>query len=954
MRKVSLRVLLIASPVILAIAGMCTVLVKWPLRKPALDRDIFIVSGPVSALPDQQDPASLAQTLLADMPSVQDCLAIVIDYPFEGSVFPPEIVAPTFLWHDQAEAADLWLVDVSFDTVRHHIYAFTAGALPERRIDHEAVSSANENYKPGDYALSARAWTPDEPTWELIKANSTKSRATVTIIGIETPNPKAVSRTAVEISTSGDPVGAPIFYRDVPLMPAATVKGQIKPLAKGALPLISWRLRDISKHSAPVVLKDMPTCGNCHSFSQDGSLLAMDMDGPQGDKGAYAITRIEKDIVITADDIITWSAYDGAIKGQKTFGLFSQVSPDGRYVVSTLNESVFVSNYSDFRFLQSFYPTRGILVVYDRNTRQMKSLGGADDTAYVHANGCWSPDGRELVFSRAQAKDKYEAPVMPTHVGDANETFIQYDLYKIPFNDGKGGSPKPLKGASANGFSNSFARYSPDGKWIVFVQAEKGQLMRPDSKLYIIPSQGGKARLMNCNLPVMNSWHSFSPNGRWLVFASKGFRPFTQMFLTHIDEQGHDTPPILVPNSTADNRAVNIPEFLNNSGDAITSISTPTQESYRHFKKSQELRKTGRYTEALAELDRSLELNNLYAKAHNDKGFILFKAGKLDEARACFERAIELDDEYGMACSNLGSVLQTMGKLDEAADKYEQALKLNPGLLDAHINYARILKTKGNLDDAIIHYRYAVAIQPNLPDVYCDLGTAQQQKGTVDEAISSYRKALEADPNYARAHHGLGIAMAHAGDLDGATEQLSRCIDLAPENPSVHFDLARVFARQGEFESSARHFSQALRLKPDYTPARLGLAEALFGQGLLSESAAQCRDVLAAQSENIAALNLLAWILSTGDNDTANPVQAVELAEKACRLTERKAPQLLDTLAAAYARADRFPEAIASAREALDLADNAGNKDLAKMIQGRLELYNQSKNYTLPSRSEQK
>src|SRR4030042_4537039 len=123
----------------------------------------------------------------------------------------------------------------------------------------------------------------------------------------------------------------------------------------------------------------MPTCGNCHSVSRDGSILAMDMDGPQGDKGAYAITKIKKDIVITADDIISWNSYSGAIKGQKTIGMFSQISPDGRYVISTLNESVFVGNYADFRFLQSFYPTRGILVVYYKSTGQMNALPGAED-----------------------------------------------------------------------------------------------------------------------------------------------------------------------------------------------------------------------------------------------------------------------------------------------------------------------------------------------------------------------------------------------------------------------------------------------------------------------------------------------------------------------------------------------------------------------------------------------
>jgi hypothetical protein len=97
--------------------------------------------------------------------------------------------------------------------------------------------------------------------------------------------------------------------------------------------------------------------------------------------------------------------------------------------------------------------------------------------------------------------------------------------------------------------------------------------MRPDSQLYIVPFAGGKARRMRANLTLMNSWHSFSPNGRWMVFSSKGRSFFTQMYLTHIDANGQDSPAILIDNATAANRAVNLPEFVNMAPDAIEDIT---------------------------------------------------------------------------------------------------------------------------------------------------------------------------------------------------------------------------------------------------------------------------------------------------------------------------------------------------------------------------------------------
>ena len=103
-------------------------------------------------------------------------------------------------------------------------------------------------------------------------------------------NPRhAVSRGQVTIHTSTDPVGAPIFYRDVPLMPSETEKGVIKPLAASAIPLIAWRLRNIGETSSRLLMEGIHTCANCHSFSRDGKTLGMDLDGPQNDKGLYAL-----------------------------------------------------------------------------------------------------------------------------------------------------------------------------------------------------------------------------------------------------------------------------------------------------------------------------------------------------------------------------------------------------------------------------------------------------------------------------------------------------------------------------------------------------------------------------------------------------------------------------------------------------------------------------------------
>ena len=387
-----------------------------------------------------------------------------------------------------------------------------------------------------------------------------------------------VSRASISFSTSTDPVGAPIFYRDVPLMPHKDISGIVQPLAPSAIHLIHWRLRDITKPESHTVLQDMPTCANCHSFSADGKTFGMDIDGPDNDKGLYAVVPVRKHMSILSKDMVHWNV-DGRV-GKVRVGFMSQVSPDGRYVLSTfagpsydLKESFYVTNFMDYHFLQVFYPTRGILEWYDRTTGLRQPLPGADDPHFVQADGFWSPDGKYIVFARAEARAPHFPGQEPAlRANDPNETPIQYDLYRIPFNDGKGGTPERIVGASQNGMSNNFPKVSPDGRWIVFVQCHNGQLMRPDSQLYIVPFGGGQARRMRANTPLMNSWHSFSPNGHWLVFSSKARSAYTQMYLTHLDANGNDSPAILIDNTTAANRAVNIPEFANIDPDGIEDI----------------------------------------------------------------------------------------------------------------------------------------------------------------------------------------------------------------------------------------------------------------------------------------------------------------------------------------------------------------------------------------------
>ena len=640
----------IVASTLAAVLGWCSIQFGAHAANPVLAQSMTAMSAQTSTPLSHLDHPQIG--------------AIVVDYPEAGSIFPPEITPPTFLWRDSSEDATQWTIQVAFSDGSTSIHAQSAGEkLRIGEIDPRCVSASNVLPHLTAQQALAHTWIPDVKTWEAIKLHTKEHPAIITVTGIrDGQQALPVSTGTVTIETSKDPVGAPIFYRDVPLIPSKSEKGVIKPLAQSDLPLLAWRLRNIAEPNSRLLLTGMHTCANCHSFSGDGKTLGMDLDGPGNDKGLYMLTSVKPQMSVSNDDVISWSTVPDKSASPSRIGFMSQVSPDGNYVVTMLRglkaelaNSYFVVNFTDYRFLQVFYPTRGILAWYNRATGKKQPLVGADDPRFVQTNPVWSPDGKYVVFARAEARDpQMGINKMPEFANAPEETQIQFDLYRVPFNDGKGGQAEPIQGAAQNGMSNSFPKVSPDGRWIVFVKSRNGLLMRPDSQLYIVPAAGGEARRMRCNTSLMNSWHSFSPNGRWLVFSSKSRSPYTQMYLTHLDEKGNASPAILIDNATSANRAVNIPEFVNIPPDGILKIEVPAAESYRLFDSALDLTAKGQLEPAIAEWKKVLDLDPRNAQAQMNLGAALQWKGNLAEAALHLRLAREIDPDAREADSDFG------------------------------------------------------------------------------------------------------------------------------------------------------------------------------------------------------------------------------------------------------------------------------------------------------------
>jgi protein O-mannosyl-transferase len=218
-----------------------------------------------------------------------------------------------------------------------------------------------------------------------------------------------------------------------------------------------------------------------------------------------------------------------------------------------------------------------------------------------------------------------------------------------------------------------------------------------------------------------------------------------------------------------------------------------------------------------------------------------------------------------------------------------------------------------------------------------------------ERAIGEARRAIELGPENSSAYQFLMNCLFESHGYNEAADLGHEWLVIAPYDAAAHSALGSALAANGDLVSAALHLGYVMMLRPEVEQAHAQLRQILLSLARQPDGLQRLREIAANAPDSPRMLDELAWLLATyPDSKSRDGTEAVRLAERACDLTERRIPALLDTLAAAYAETGDFPRAISVAEEALNRARSFGDNDAVKLTESILA----SLGHNLPYRQE--
>lgn len=313
----------------------------------------------------------------------------------------------------------------------------------------------------------------------------------------------------------------------------------------------------------------------------------------------------------------------------------------------------------------------------------------------------------------------------------------------------------------------------------------------------------------------------------------------------------------------------------------------------------------GRFDSAVEAYSKALAIQPAFNKAHIDLATVYIQKGQTNEAVIHYREALSRKPNDPLANYNLGAVLENLGDASQALACFRNAVTNDPNNLDYRLGFASALSRSGKQPEAFEELQEALTRHPKSPEALCRVGGALAAQQRLPEAIEHFSNALNLNPAHGEAHYNLGTALAMSGKIADATSHFLESARLAPKS-QTHLACGMALSETGRMSEAAESYRRALKIQPDMMPALVNLC----------------------------------WLLSANpDPKVRNGKEAISLAQQALKYDGEKHPEAYDLLAAAYAEAGRFQEAVEAAQHASTLANTAGRPDLSADLERKRKMY---------------
>jgi protein O-mannosyl-transferase len=261
-------------------------------------------------------------------------------------------------------------------------------------------------------------------------------------------------------------------------------------------------------------------------------------------------------------------------------------------------------------------------------------------------------------------------------------------------------------------------------------------------------------------------------------------------------------------------------------------------------------------------------------------------------------------------------------------------------ILTAFAATARVQTSYWRDSEMLWHRTLAITGENDL--AHRGLATVYLKRGNLDKAIDEYRAALAVRPSY-YAYHGLGAAFAKQDRTTEAIDALQRATDLSPGNAEGEKNLAAALFRNGRLTEAIAHWRKCLGVEPNDAEVHANLGLALSQTAPITDAISEWERALELDSRNMSAASALAWVRATyPDSAVRDGTKAVAAAQQLISAADRPTASMLRLVAAAYAEAGRFSEAIATAERARELAEAEGNTQLVETLRRNIEQFQRS------------